>query len=56
MARKRLRSAVRWVFIFLNISSFWGIIALLVLGGSKQIIRERVLLTNFIAISKCIEI
>ena len=43
MARKRGRSAVGWVFIFLIISPLWGIIAMLVLGDSKQKIREDII-------------
>lgn len=43
MARKRGRSAVGWVFIFWIISPLWGIIALLVLGDSKQKIREDII-------------
>lgn len=40
MARKRGRSAIGWIFLFWIISPFWGIIVLLVLGDSKQKIRE----------------
>lgn len=40
MARKRGRSTIGWVLLFLIISPLWGIILLLVLGDSKQKIRE----------------
>ena len=40
MARKRGRSAIGWVLLFWIISPLWGIIVLLVLGDSKQKIKE----------------
>ncbi len=40
MVRKRGRSTIGWVLLFLIISPLWGIILLLVLGDSKQKIRE----------------
>ncbi len=40
MATKRGRSAIGWVLLFWIITPFWGIIALLVVGDSKQKIRE----------------
>ncbi len=43
MARKRGRSAVGWVLLFWIISPLWGIILLLVLGDSKQKIREDII-------------
>ena len=43
MARKRGRSAIGWVFLFWIISPLWGIIVLLVLGDSKQKIREDII-------------
>lgn len=43
MARKRGRSAIGWVLLFWIISPLWGIIALLVLGDSKQKIREDIM-------------
>lgn len=43
MAKKRGRSAVGWVLLFLIVSPFWGIIILLVLGDSKQKIREDIM-------------
>ena len=43
MARKRGRSAIGWVLLFWIITPFWGIIALLVLGDSKQKIREDII-------------
>lgn len=43
MARKRGRSAIGWVLLFLIISPLWGIIILLVLGDSKQKIREDII-------------
>lgn len=43
MARKRGRSAIGWVLLFWIISPLWGIILLLVLGDSKQKIREDII-------------
>lgn len=43
MAEKRGRSAVAWVFLFLLISPFWGMIALAVLGDSEKKIREDIM-------------
>jgi hypothetical protein len=43
MARKRGRSAIGWVVLFWVISPLWGIIVLLVLGDSKQKIREDII-------------
>lgn len=43
MARKRGRSAVGWILLFGIISPLWGIIVLLVLGDSKQKIREDII-------------
>lgn len=40
MATKRGRSAIGWVLLFWIITPVWGIIALLVMGDSKQKIRE----------------
>lgn len=43
MARKRGRSTIGWVVLFWVISPLWGIIVLLVLGDSKQKIREDII-------------
>lgn len=43
MARKRGRSAVAWVLLFLIISPFWGIILLLILGDSARKIRKDII-------------
>ncbi len=43
MARKRGRSAIGWILLFWIISPLWGIIFLLVLGDSKQKIREDII-------------
>jgi uncharacterized BrkB/YihY/UPF0761 family membrane protein len=43
MERKRGRSAVGWILLFGIISPLWGIIVLLVLGDSKQKIREDII-------------
>ncbi|MBO5251275.1 MAG: hypothetical protein J6B31_04680 [Bacteroidaceae bacterium] len=43
MAKKRGRSAIGWVLLFWIISPLWGIIVLLVLGDSKQKIREELM-------------
>lgn len=43
MARKRGCNAVTRVFVFGIIPPFWGINALLVLGDSKQKIREGII-------------
>lgn len=43
MARKRGRSTIGWIFLFWIISPLWGIIVLLVLGDSKQKIREDII-------------
>lgn len=43
MARKRGRSSIGWVLLFWIISPLWGIIVLLVLGNSKQKIREDII-------------
>ena len=43
MARKRGRSPIGWVLLFWIISPLWGIIVLLVLGDSKQKIREEII-------------
>lgn len=43
MARRRGRSAIGWVLLFCIISPFWGIIALLILGDSKQKIRKEIM-------------
>lgn len=43
MARKRGRNAIGWVLLFGIITPFWGIIALLVLGDSKQKIRKDII-------------
>ena len=43
MARKRGRNAIGWVLLFWIISPLWGIIVLLVLGDSKQKIREDII-------------
>lgn len=43
MAKKRGRSAIGWVLLFWIISPLWGIIVLLVLGDSKQKIREELI-------------
>ncbi len=43
MAKKRGRSAIGWVLLFWIISPLWGIILLLVLGDSKQKIREDII-------------
>ena len=43
MARKRGRSVIGWVLLFWIISPLWGIIILLVLGDSKQKIREDII-------------
>ena len=43
MARKRGRSTIGWILLFWFISPLWGIIVLLVLGDSKQKIREDII-------------
>lgn len=43
MARKRGRSTLGWILLFWIISPLWGIIVLLVLGDSKQKIREDII-------------
>lgn len=43
MARKRGRSTIGWILLFWIISPLWGIIVLLVLGDSKQKIREEII-------------
>lgn len=43
MAEKRWRSPIGWVLIFWIISPFWGIIALLVLGDSKEKMRNDIM-------------
>lgn len=43
MARRRGRSAIGWILLFLIISPLWGVIVLLVLGDSKQKIREDII-------------
>lgn len=43
MARKRGRSTIGWILLFWIISPLWGIIVLLVLGDSKQKIREDII-------------
>lgn len=43
MARKRGRSTIGWILLFWIISPLWGIIILLVLGDSKQKIREDII-------------
>ena len=43
MAKKRGRSTIGWILLFWIISPFWGIIVLLVLGDSKQKIREDII-------------
>ena len=43
MARKRGRSTIGWILLFWTISPLWGIIVLLVLGDSKQKIREDII-------------
>ena len=43
MARKRGRSVIGWILLFWIISPLWGIIVLLVLGDSKQKIREDII-------------
>ena len=43
MARKRGHSTIGWVLLFWIISPLWGIIVLLVLGDSKQKIREDII-------------
>ncbi len=43
MAKRRGRSAIGWVLLFWIISPLWGIILLLVLGDSKQKIREDII-------------
>ena len=43
MARKRGRSILGWILLFWIISPLWGIIVLLVLGDSKQKIREDII-------------
>lgn len=43
MASKRGRSVLGWVLLFWIISPLWGIIVLLVLGDSKQKIREDIM-------------
>ena len=36
MAKKRARSALGWVLLFLIISPLWGVILLLILGNKKR--------------------
>lgn len=36
MAKKRGRSALGWVLLFLIISPLWGVILLLILGNKKR--------------------
>ena len=43
MARIRGRSTIGWILLFWIISPLWGIIVLLVLGDSKQKIREDII-------------
>ncbi len=43
MARKRGRSTIGWILLFWIISPLWGIIVLIVLGDSKQKIREDII-------------
>lgn len=43
MARKRGRSTIGWILLFWIISPLWGIIVLLILGDSKQKIREDII-------------
>lgn len=43
MAKKRGRSAIGWVLLFWIITPLWGIIILLILGDSKQKIREDII-------------
>lgn len=43
MAKKRGRSAIGWILLFWIISPLWGSIVLLVLGDSKQKIREDIM-------------
>ena len=43
MARKCGRSTIGWILLFWIISPLWGIIVLLVLGDSKQKIREDII-------------
>lgn len=43
MARKRGRSTIGWILLFWLISPLWGIIILLVLGDSKQKIKEEII-------------
>ncbi len=43
MARKRGRSTMGWGLLFWIISPLWGIIVLLILGDSKQKIREDII-------------
>lgn len=43
MARKRSCSTIGWILLFWIISPLWGIIVLLVLGDSKQKIREDII-------------
>lgn len=43
MASKRGRSVLGWVLLFWIISPLWGIIVLLVLGDSKQKIRDDIM-------------
>lgn len=43
MVRKRGRSTIGWILLFWIISPLWGIIVLLVLGDSKQKIREDII-------------
>lgn len=43
MARQRGRSTIGWILLFWIISPLWGIIILLMLGDSKQKIREDII-------------
>jgi len=43
MAIKRGRSVLGWTLLFWFISPIWGIIQLLILGDSKEMIREDIM-------------
>ena len=43
MAKKRGRSVVGWTILFWILSPFWGAILLLILGDSKEKIKQDIL-------------
>lgn len=43
MAKKRGRSTIRWTILFWILTPFWGAILLLILGDSKEKIKQDIL-------------